>query len=358
METIMDILELLQAAVKYGASDIHIVPGRPPFLRINGEMQGLDVPALTKEDTQKIIFGILSEKMIEKFKRESELDTSLSEEGIGRFRLNVLEQKDGIGAVLRVIPADIPDAEDIGLDDTLIRLTKTPRGMILVTGPTGSGKSTTLASMINIINRDRKEHILTIEDPIEYVYPKLKCVVTQREIGSHSNSFGDSLKRALRQDPDIILIGEMRDLETIATALTLAETGHLVFATLHTTDAAQTVDRMIDVFPPYQQEQVRTQLSVSLRAVICQQLLPRADGKGRIAAREVMIVNSAISNLIREGKTHQIYSAIEMGSKFGMKSLDKDLADLVRKGTVTFDAAIAKANNINLFKSIAPGAGR
>lgn len=352
----MNILEVLRAAVKYGASDIHLVPGRPPFLRINGVMQSLDAPPLTKEDTRKIIFGVLSEKKIEKFKRENELDTSLSEEGIGRFRLNVLEQKDGIGAVLRVIPADIPDAEEIGLDENLFRLTKTSRGMILVTGPTGSGKSTTLACMINIINRDRKEHILTIEDPIEYVYPKLNCVVTQREIGSHSNSFKDSLKRALRQDPDIILIGEMRDLETIATALTLAETGHLVFATLHTTDAAQTVDRIIDVFPPYQQQQVRTQLSVSLRAVICQQLLPLADGKGRIAAREVMIVNSAVANLIREGKTHQIYNAIEMGAQFGMKSLDKDLAGLVRKGTVTFEAALGKANNIKLFKSIAQGA--
>jgi twitching motility protein PilT len=352
----MEILEVLETAVKYGASDIHIVPGRPPFLRINGEMQSLEMPPLTKEDTQKIIFGVLSEKNIEKFKLENELDTSLSADGIGRFRLNVLEQIDGIGAVLRVIPTDIPDAEDIGLDDNLIGLTKTPRGMILVTGPTGSGKSTTLASMINIINRDRNEHILTIEDPIEYVYPKLNCVVSQREIGTHSNSFRDSLKRAMRQDPDILLIGEMRDLETIAAALTLAETGHLVFATLHTTDAAQTIDRIIDVFPPYQQEQVRTQLSVSLRAVICQQLLPRADGKGRIAAREVMLLNSAISNLIREGKTHQIYNAIEMGTKFGMKSLDKDLADLVRKGTVTFDAALGKANNINLFKSIAQGA--
>jgi twitching motility protein PilT len=352
----MDMLELLQAAVKYGASDIHIVPERPPFLRVDGEMRRLDVPPLTKEDTQKIIFGSLSEKIIEKFKLENELDTSLSVEGIGRFRLNVLEQKDGIGAVLRVIPADIPSAVDIGLDNNLIRLTKTPRGMILVTGPTGCGKSTTLASMINIINRDRREHILTIEDPIEYVYPKLNCVVTQREIGSHSNSFRDSLKRALRQDPDVILIGEMRDLETITIALTLAETGHLVLATLHTTDAAQTVDRIIDVFPPFQQGQIRTQLSASLRAVICQQLLPLADGMGRIAAREVMIVNYAISNLIREGKTHQINNAIEMGAKLGMKSLDKDMADLVRKGKVTFDAALGQANNINLFKSIVQGA--
>ena len=252
----MDIMELLQASVKYGASDIHLVPERPPFLRINGEMRALNVPPFTKEDTERVIFGALTEKLIDKFKVESELDTSLSADSIGRFRVNVLEQKDGIGAVLRVIPTDIPDPAAIGLSDTLVDLTNTPRGMILVTGPTGSGKSTTLASMLNLINKERKEHILTIEDPIEYVYPKLSCVVTQREIGSHSNSFKDSLKRALRQDPDIVLIGEMRDLETIGAALTLAETGHLVFATLHTTDAAQTVDRIIDVFPPFQQQQL------------------------------------------------------------------------------------------------------
>lgn len=348
----MDIMSMLQAAVKYGASDIHIVPGRPPILRINGEMRPLNVDSLTSEDTQRIIFGALNEKLIEKFKLEGELDTSLSAEGIGRFRVNVLEQKDGLGAVLRVIPTDIPDPEEVGLEENLINLTKTPRGMILVTGPTGSGKSTTLASMINLINKTRKEHILTIEDPIEYVYPKLNCVVTQREIGSHSNSFKEALKRALRQDPDIILIGEMRDLETIGAALTLAETGHLVFATLHTTDAAQTVDRIIDVFPAFQQQQVRTQLSVTLKAVICQQLLPLAEGKGRVAAREVMIVNPAVSNLIREGKTHQIYSAIEVGSKVGMKSLDKDLANLVRKGTITFEAAVTKANSPDMLKQL------
>lgn len=348
----MDIMSMLQAAVKFGASDIHIVPERPPILRINGEMKPLNTPILTKEDTQRIIFGALNEKLIEKFKLEGELDTSLSAEGIGRFRVNVLEQKDGLAAVLRVIPTDIPTPEEVGLEKNLIELTKIPRGMILVTGPTGSGKSTTLASMINLINKERREHILTIEDPIEYVYPKLNCVVTQREIGSHSKSFTESLKRALRQDPDIVLIGEMRDLETIGAALTLAETGHLVFATLHTTDAAQTVDRIIDVFPAFQQQQVRMQLSVTLRAVICQQLLPVAEGKGRVAAREVMIVNPAVSNLIREGKTHQIYSAIEVGSKVGMKSLDKDLANLVKKGTITFEAAATKANSPDMVRQL------
>jgi twitching motility protein PilT len=351
----MDIMDILHAAVKFGASDIHIVPERPPFLRINGQMRSINVDSMSKDDTQRTIFSVLSEKLIEKFKLEGELDTSVSAEGIGRFRLNVLEQKDGIGAVLRVIPTDIPSPEEVGLDDILIELTHTPRGLILVTGPTGSGKSTTLASMVNLINQERREHILTIEDPIEYVYPKLNCVVTQREIGSHSNNFKESLKRAMRQDPDIVLIGEMRDLETIGAALTLAETGHLVFATLHTTDAAQTVDRIIDVFPPFQQQQVRTQLSVVLRAVVCQQLMPLADGKGRVAARELMIVTPAIANLIREGKTHQIYNAIEIGAKAGMKSLDKDLAMLAKKGTITFESAITKANNPELVKQLFNG---
>jgi len=341
----MDIKEILAAAVKYGASDIHIVPERQPFLRISGQMRGLSTEAMSGEKTKQIIYGALSDKLIEKFETEGELDTSITAEGIGRFRVNVLTQKDGVGAVLRVIPAKIPEPHEVGLDDNLISLTGTPRGIILVTGPTGSGKSTTLAAMLNIINKNRREHILTIEDPIEYVYPKLNCVVTQREIGSHSANFTEALKRAMRQDPDIVLIGEMRDLETIGAALTLAETGHLVFATLHTTDAAQTVDRIIDVFPPFQQQQVRTQLAGVLRAVICQQLLPTVDGKGRVAAREVMIVSPAISNLIREGKTHQIYTAIDTGAKAGMKSLDKDLIDLVKKGVIEKETAISKANN-------------
>ncbi|MFC2048765.1 type IV pilus twitching motility protein PilT [Elusimicrobiota bacterium] len=345
-------MDLLRASVKHGASDIHIVPSRKPFFRINGEMVSLNVDVLTAADTQKIIFGSLSEKLIDKFKKEGELDTSLSADEIGRFRVNVLQQKDGLGAVLRVIATDIPKPEDIGVTGVLLDLTKTPRGLILVTGPTGSGKSTTLATMINTINEERKEHILTIEDPIEYVYPKLNCVVTQREIGSHSNSFEQALKRALRQDPDIILIGEMRDLETIGAALTLAETGHLVFGTLHTTDAAQTVDRIIDVFPPFQQQQVRTQLSVVLRAVVCQQLLPLKEGKGRVAAREVMVLNAAIGNLIREGKTHQLYNAIEIGSSSGMVSLDKDLARLVKKGIVTEEDAMSKASNPNSLQAL------
>ncbi len=347
----MDIKEILAAAVKHKASDIHIVPLRKPFLRINGEMRNLNVEPLSAEETQRITFGILPEKLIDKFKDEGELDTSLSVEGIGRFRVNVLEQKDGIGAVLRVIPSDIPDPGEIELEETIVNLTDVPRGMILVTGPTGSGKSTTLASMINRINMNKRLHILTIEDPIEYVYPSGQSVITQREIGSHSQSFKEALRRAMRQDPDIVLVGEMRDLETISSALTLAETGHLVFGTLHTTDAAQSVDRIIDVFPSYQQQQVRTQLSVVLKAVICQQLLPLATGPGRVAAREIMILNPAISNLIREGKTHQIYNAIEVGGKAGMRSLDKNLVELARSGRITKQSAISKANNIKQVKT-------
>ncbi len=353
----MELTEILQAAVKHGASDVHIVPGRPPFLRINGTMRSLSVEPFSKEDTERMILGALREELVEKFRRETELDTSFQADGTGRFRLNVLQQKDGLGAVLRVIPTEIPEPEEIGLDETLLALTDLPRGIVLVTGPTGSGKSTTLASMINLINKNRKEHILTIEDPIEYMYPNLNCVVTQREIGTHSHSFKDSLKRALRQDPDVVLVGEMRDLETISAALTLAETGHLVFSTLHTTDAAQTVDRIIDVFPPFQQQQVRVQLAGTLKAVVCQQLLPLATGKGRAAAREVLIVNSAVANLIREGKTHQIYSAIEVGAKFGMRSLDKDLARLVQEGTIDPEAAAGKANDPDAIKKLSGGAG-
>ena len=341
----MDIHELLGISVRRGASDIHIIPGRPPFLRINGEMEALDADALSGEETRELIFSSLSAPLIETFEREKELDTGISAPGIGRFRMNVLEQIDGVGAVLRVIPAEIPSPQEIGLTSTVINLIKVPRGMILVTGPTGSGKSTTLASLINVINEHCRQHILTVEDPIEYVYPKRHCVVTQREIGTNSRDFRHSLKHALRQDPDIVLIGELRDLETISAALTIAETGHLVFATLHTTDAAQTVDRIVDVFPPYQQQQVRTQLGATLKAVICQQLIPLADGVGRVAAREIMIVTTAIANIIREGKTHQLYNAIEAGAAHGMRSLDKDLAELCRKKTISFEMAVAKANN-------------
>ena len=348
----MELISILRAAVANHASDVHLVPGRPPFLRVNGVLESMSAVELSAEETETLILDALPKPLVQKFREEGELDTSMTAEDVGRFRVNVLRQKDGVGAVLRVIPADIPEPDEIGLDDRLVDLTKLPRGLVLVTGPTGSGKSTTLASLINVINRERREHILTIEDPIEYVYPKLNCVVTQREIGNHSDSFSECLRRAMRQDPDVVLVGEMRDLETISSALTLAETGHLVFATLHTTDAAQTIDRIIDVFPPFQQQQVRTQLSVVLRAVVCQQLLPRLDDDGRVAAREFMVVTPAVGNLIREGKTHQIYSAIELGRVVGMKSLDQDLGDLVRRRLVSLESAVVKANNPDMVRKL------
>ncbi len=342
----MEIREILVAAFKAKASDIHIVIGKPPMVRIHGKIQPLpDFPVITAEDSKALIYSMLYHDQIARFEERLELDFSYHVSDIGRFRVNVLSQKNGIEAVLRLIPVKIPSPSEIRLSDAVVALTNLPRGLILVTGPTGSGKSTTIASMINVININRHEHILTIEDPIEFVFENINCVVRQREVGMNTHSFNDALRHALRQDPDIILVGEMRDLETISLALTAAETGHLVFATLHTQDAPQTIDRIIDVFPSYQQQQIRVQLASTLKAVICQQLLPRADGKGRIAAREVLIVTHAVSNLIREAKTHQIYSAIETGAKYGMSTLETSLAELVRARLITVEDAFAKTNN-------------
>ncbi|MCD6310558.1 MAG: type IV pilus twitching motility protein PilT [Candidatus Eremiobacteraeota bacterium] len=348
----MDIFTILQEAVIKGASDIHLAPNRPPMMRVKGEIQKIaDLPPLTAEDSKSLIYGILYDDQKLKFEENLELDCSYFIPNLSRFRVNVHMQKDGVAAVLRVIQAKIPSPDDIGLEESIIEVTNLPRGLVLVTGPTGSGKSTTLACLIDIINRKRREHILTIEDPIEFVYENKNCIITQREIGSQSKSFANALRTALRQDPDVILVGEMRDLETISLALTVTETGHLVFGTLHTTDAPKTVDRIVDVFPPYQQQQIRTQLSVSLKAVICQTLLPTKDGAGRVAAREIMIVTPAIGNLIREGKTHQIYNAIDTGSKLGMKSMDRSLAQLVREGKISMEDAEAKANDVNMLSN-------
>ncbi|MEW6410296.1 MAG: type IV pilus twitching motility protein PilT [Nitrospirota bacterium] len=342
----MEMLDILRAVVEKKASDIHIVVGKPPMVRVYGHIQPLEgFPELTAEDSKKLIYSLLYEDQIQRFEEKLELDCSYNVPGLSRFRVNVLLQKNGVEAVLRLIPSKIPDPKSLRLSPAILELTKLPRGMILVTGPTGSGKSTTLASLIDIINAERKEHILTIEDPIEFVYESKGCIVRQREVGAQTHSFSEALKHALRQDPDIILVGEMRDLETISLAVSAAETGHLVFGTLHTQDAPQTVDRVVDVFPPHQQQQIRVQLSTTLKAVICQQLIPRADGNGRAAAREVMIVTPAIANLIREGKTHQIYSAIETGLKFGMISMDMSLAELVKEKLVTLEEAMSKAQN-------------
>lgn len=342
----MEMIEILTAAFKAKASDVHLVIGKPPMVRIHGKIQPLpDFPVLAAEDAKSLIYSMLYQDQIARFEERLELDFSYNVPNIGRFRVNVLSQKTGIEAVLRLIPVKIPSPSEIRLSDAVVALTNMPRGLILVTGPTGSGKSTTIASMINVININRHEHILTIEDPIEFVFENINCIVRQREVGMNTHSFNDALKHALRQDPDIILVGEMRDLETISLALTAAETGHLVFATLHTQDAPQTIDRIIDVFPSHQQQQIRVQLAATLKAVICQQLVPRADGKGRIAAREVLIVTHAVSNLIREAKTHQIYSSIETGAKHGMCTLESSLADLVKARLITIEDAFAKTNN-------------
>ncbi|OVE73533.1 type IV pili twitching motility protein PilT [bacterium B13(2017)] len=342
----MDMLEILNHAVQNKASDIHIVPLRKPIIRLSGRLIELEqYPVLSSDDSKNLIYSILYDEQKQKFEENWELDCSFDVPNLSRFRVNVLIQKNGIGAVLRIISSTIPTSEELTLPKAVVGLADIPRGLVLVTGPTGSGKSSTLACLIDIINQKRQEHILTIEDPIEFVYETKNCVITQREIGMHSKNFCNSLRASLREDPDVILIGEMRDLETIQAAITLAETGHLVFGTLHTTDAPQTIDRIVDVFPPYQQTQVRMQLSVSLQAVICQQLLPKLQGKGRIAVREIMMVTTAIANLIREGKTHQIYSAIDMGVKYGMISMDKALIDLANKAEVSKEMALMKANN-------------
>lgn len=357
----MEMIDVLRAGAERQASDIHIVVGKPPMVRIRGAIEPLPgFPNLTVEDAKRLIYSILYEDQIARFEENLELDSSYNVPGLSRFRVNVLLQKNGVEAVMRLIPSKVPTPKELGLSEAIIALTKLPRGLVLVTGPTGSGKSTTLACMIDIINAERKEHILTVEDPIEFVYEMKNCIVRQREVGSQTHSFLDALKHALRQDPDVILVGEMRDLETISLAISAAETGHLVFGTLHTQDAPQTVDRMMDVFPPHQQQQIRVQLGSTLKAVICQQLLPRVGGRGRVAAREVMMVTTAIANLIREGKTHQIYSAIETGMKFGMCTLDSSLAELVKMKAVSLEDALSKATNpqtlaAKIWPPVAPG---
>lgn len=348
----MEMVDILKTAVNREASDIHIVIGKPPMFRMRGSVAPLeDHPEITADEAKRLIYSILYDEQRTKFEQNLELDCSFAIPGVSRFRVNVLMQRNGVEAVMRVISSRIPEPEDLMLTPAILQFAEQPRGLVLVTGPTGSGKSTTLACLLNIINQKRHDHILTIEDPIEFVYDHRNCIVRQREVGEQTKSFTHALKSALRQDPDIVLIGEMRDLETISAALTIAETGHLVFGTLHTTDAPQTIDRIIDVFPPHQQQQVRVQLSVTLRGVVSQTLLPKSDGVGRVAAREIMVVTPAISNLIREGKTHQIYSAVETGSKFGMISLDRALVQLVQNGQISMEDAISKAHNTEYVKN-------
>jgi twitching motility protein PilT len=346
-----DVGALLHQMIARGGSDLHVKVGSAPRIRIDGEMEivkGAEV--LRPDDTQEMILGLLNTGQRKEFEEEHELDFAYSIPGLSRFRVNVFYQRGTIGSVFRTIPIRIPTAEELGLPPIILELALKPRGLVLVTGPTGSGKSTTLAAMVDHVNKHRKCHIMTIEDPIEFLHRDQLALVNQREVGADTKSFAQALKRVLRQDPDVILLGEMRDLETISAACTAAETGHLVFGTLHTTSAPSTIDRIIDVFPPHQQEQIRMQLSIGLQGVICQTLLHRVGG-GRIAAHEIMVCLPSIANLIREAKTHQMLTIIQSGARFGMHTLDQQLSEMVRAGLITYDDAIAKTQDPATFEA-------
>ena len=336
--------DLLKQMPDLGASDLHIRVDEPPMMRIHGDLQRLDYPKLTHDDARDLMYPLMTPAQVERFESFKELDMAHEVEGVARFRVNCFHQQRHLGAVMRMIPIRIKSIEELGLPQILKEFADLPRGLVLVTGPTGSGKSTTLAAMVNHINDSRKAHIITIEDPIEFVHEDRKCIVEQREVGQDTHEFSDALKHVMRQTPDVILVGEMRDLETIGLAITAAETGHLVFATLHTTDAMQTVDRMVDVFPPQQQQQIRMQLAVTLGGVICQSLLPLKEGHGRVASFEIMKASPAIHAVIREGKTHMIYNLIQSGADEGMIVLDQYLAGLVRNNLVDYEHALAKSS--------------
>ena len=329
------LLELLNLAVDKGASDLHLTVGQSPVLRLHGELIRVDMPKLTPADTAEMFDEVAQDMQRTTFESLGEVDFSLSLPGIGRFRVNAFRQRNTIGIACRLIPQVIPSIASLGLPPVVGELTNRRQGLILVTGPTGSGKSTTLAAMIDKINQERAEHILTIEDPIEFLHRHQRSIVNQREVGADTKSYANGLRAALREDPDVILIGEMRDLETTAAAVSAAETGHLVLATLHTPGAAQAVHRILDIFPPYQQAQIRTQLALVLQAIISQQLLRRADGQGRIVASEVLMVTPAIRNLIREGKVHQINSMMQAGAQFGMQTMEQSLQNLYQRGLIS-----------------------
>jgi twitching motility protein PilT len=341
-----DIQRLLSAIIKFDGSDLVLKADSPPLFRIYGELTPLAAEALTHDTVAALIETLLTPKQSEVFHRDLELDFAYEIPNVSRYRINIFQQRGNMGLVARAIPFQIRTMEEIGLPPVCKQLCELPRGLVLVTGPTGCGKSTSLASMINYINHSRAEHIITIEDPIEYVYEDNQSLINQRELGTDTHSFAQALKHVLRQDPDVILVGEMRDLETITLAITAAETGHLVFATLHTTDAIQTVDRIIDVFPTHQQQQIRVQLAVNLVGIVSQTLLKRADGKGRIAAFETMVASTAVRNLIREGKTFQLGSIIQIGAKEGMIDLDQSLARLTVEGVITREEAVEKCAQV------------
>lgn len=343
----MSIEDLLKKTLEQGASDLHITVGIPPTIRRNGRLSTLGDEILLPADTQKLVQSMLNDEQWKKYNNTGELDLSFSLQGLGRFRVNAYKQRGTCCAAIRTVNMTIPNMEELGLPSIVIELQKKTKGMLLVTGPTGSGKSTTLAAIIDMINKDRDCHILTLEDPIEYLHKHNKSIVNQREIGNDSHSYGAALRAALREDPDVILVGEMRDIETIGIAVTAAETGHLVLSTLHTIGAANTIDRIIDVFPPHQQQQIRVQLSTVIQGVISQQLIPRKDKPGRVAAIEVMVATPAIRNLIREGKTYQINSQIQTGAKFGMQQMDGSIASLYKRGIIGKDEAMQHATDQN-----------
>jgi twitching motility protein PilT len=337
--------DFLKTMIEKGASDLHITTGSPPRLRVDGKLIPIDHPPLTPADTKALCYSVLTDAQKHKFEEHNELDLSFGVKGLSRFRANVFMQRGATAGAFRTIPFSIKTFNDLGLPAIVAELVKKPRGLVLVTGPTGSGKTTTLAAMLDVINSERYEHIITVEDPIEYLHPHKKCLVNQREVHADTSSFKDALRYILRQDPDVCLIGEMRDLETIESALRVAETGHMTFATLHTNSAVQTINRVVDVFPPHQQEQVRVQLSFVLEGIMAQQLIPKKNGQGRALAIEVLIPNAAIRNIIREDKIHQLYSMMQTGqAKFGMQTMNQSLYDLYIKGVISYEDALARSS--------------
>jgi twitching motility protein PilT len=342
---VFSIDDLLEHMVALGASDLHVTSGSEPVIRLNGHLERVEgFSRLTPDDTQRLLYRILSTEQQKHLEVNRQIDVSHSIPGLARFRVNVYFQRESLGGAFRMIPTELKTLEDLGLPQQLHELSGKPRGLVLVTGPTGSGKSTTLAAVIDEINRTRSDHIMTIEDPIEFLHRHKRCIVNQREIGPDATSFAEALRGALRQDPDVILLGEMRDLETIATALTAAETGHLVFATLHTHDAPSTVDRLIDVFPAAQQEQVRVQIASTIQGIVTQTLIPTIDGQGRVAAVEILFPDDAVRNLIRQGKVEQIYSVMQTGTNKGMQTLEQAFVDLIARGIIAQDVALARSS--------------